>query len=172
MQRVLEPELMEDEAQVAAYARADFSDSNRWFVESLLGAFPRSQAQSSRSRLRTGRHRNSSGTGQHMAFDGGRRFGGNAKCGAHGGQGGWVPASRQASAVPISELTASGGLVRRRDLKRYVAPSREPGSALARGEAARQTGRRDFRDGSGSPSRRKRRRGTSSSALRDASILF
>ena len=32
MKRILEPELMEDEAQALAYARADFSDSNRKFV--------------------------------------------------------------------------------------------------------------------------------------------
>jgi ubiquinone/menaquinone biosynthesis C-methylase UbiE len=35
MQRVLETEVMNDAAQVAAYAKADFSDSNRWYVEHL-----------------------------------------------------------------------------------------------------------------------------------------
>lgn len=39
MQRILEPELMQDEAQVAAYAQADFADSNRWYVERLLAQF-------------------------------------------------------------------------------------------------------------------------------------
>ena len=32
MKRILEPELMEDEVQVLAYARADFADSNSNFV--------------------------------------------------------------------------------------------------------------------------------------------
>ena len=36
MDRVLEPELMEDEQQALAYARADFSTSNQWYVDHLL----------------------------------------------------------------------------------------------------------------------------------------
>lgn len=39
MKRVLEPEIMDDAAQVAAYARADFSSSNRWFIDQLTGSF-------------------------------------------------------------------------------------------------------------------------------------
>jgi ubiquinone/menaquinone biosynthesis C-methylase UbiE len=35
MQRVLEPELMDDEAQAAAYAAADFTASNQWLVDRL-----------------------------------------------------------------------------------------------------------------------------------------
>jgi trans-aconitate methyltransferase len=40
MQRVLEPELMEDEAQAQAYAQADFDAPNAAFVDGLLAAFP------------------------------------------------------------------------------------------------------------------------------------
>ena len=40
MHRVLEPELMDDEAQCEAYAAADFAASNQAFVDRLLGAFP------------------------------------------------------------------------------------------------------------------------------------
>lgn len=40
MERVLEPELMEDELQSIAYARADFSTSNQLFVDGLLHDFP------------------------------------------------------------------------------------------------------------------------------------
>jgi len=35
MDRILEPEIMDSEAEATAYARADFSDSNEWFVEHL-----------------------------------------------------------------------------------------------------------------------------------------
>jgi ubiquinone/menaquinone biosynthesis C-methylase UbiE len=38
MDRVLEPEVMDDERQAIAYARADFSSSNQVFVEGLLDA--------------------------------------------------------------------------------------------------------------------------------------
>ncbi len=38
MDRVPEPEVMEDEQQAIAYARADFSSSNQMFVEGLLNA--------------------------------------------------------------------------------------------------------------------------------------
>jgi ubiquinone/menaquinone biosynthesis C-methylase UbiE len=41
MQRVLEPEVMDQEAEVAAYARADFSDSNRLFVQTVLASMDR-----------------------------------------------------------------------------------------------------------------------------------
>lgn len=40
MDRVLEPELMEDEAQALAYAKADFDAPNRSFVEGLAARFP------------------------------------------------------------------------------------------------------------------------------------
>jgi ubiquinone/menaquinone biosynthesis C-methylase UbiE len=40
MNRVLEPELMDDEAQSIAYARADFSASNQMFVDRLVGDHP------------------------------------------------------------------------------------------------------------------------------------
>lgn len=36
MDRVLEPEIMDGQAEAAAYARADFSSSNSWYVEHLL----------------------------------------------------------------------------------------------------------------------------------------
>lgn len=36
MKRILEPEIMDDEAQAIAYAQADFSASNQMFVERLL----------------------------------------------------------------------------------------------------------------------------------------
>lgn len=39
MQRIPEPEIMNDAAQVLAYARADFSDSNRSFVRSFVERF-------------------------------------------------------------------------------------------------------------------------------------
>ena len=39
MKRILEPELMDDEHQSKAYARADFSLSNQWFVDHLLADF-------------------------------------------------------------------------------------------------------------------------------------
>jgi ubiquinone/menaquinone biosynthesis C-methylase UbiE len=40
MERVLEPELMEDELQSIAYAKADFSTSNQLFVDGLIHDFP------------------------------------------------------------------------------------------------------------------------------------
>jgi hypothetical protein len=40
MQRTLEPELMEDERQALAYASADFSTSNQWYVDHLLQDYP------------------------------------------------------------------------------------------------------------------------------------
>ena len=40
MDRVLEPELMDDEQQSIAYAKADFSASNQLFVDSLIRDFP------------------------------------------------------------------------------------------------------------------------------------
>jgi len=40
MERVLEPELMDDEQQSIAYARADFSTSNQLFVDGLIRDFP------------------------------------------------------------------------------------------------------------------------------------
>ena len=40
MKRVLEPELMDDEQQSIAYARADFSTSNQLFVDGLIRDFP------------------------------------------------------------------------------------------------------------------------------------
>ena len=41
MERVLEPELMDDEQQSIAYARADFSSSNQFFVDGLINDFSR-----------------------------------------------------------------------------------------------------------------------------------
>jgi 2-polyprenyl-3-methyl-5-hydroxy-6-metoxy-1,4-benzoquinol methylase len=40
MDRVLEPELMEDEQQVLAYARADFAEENQGFVDRFREYFP------------------------------------------------------------------------------------------------------------------------------------
>jgi len=40
MERVTEPELMNDEQQSIAYAQADFSTSNQLYVDSLVGDFP------------------------------------------------------------------------------------------------------------------------------------
>jgi SAM-dependent methyltransferase len=41
MERILEPELMDDERQSIAYARADFGASNQSFVDGLMRDFPR-----------------------------------------------------------------------------------------------------------------------------------
>src|SRR5436305_14364325 len=40
MERILEPELMDDAAQALAYARADFADVNRGFVDRFRAMFP------------------------------------------------------------------------------------------------------------------------------------
>lgn len=40
MERVLEPEIMNDEQQALAYAKADFSTSNQWYVDHLLADYP------------------------------------------------------------------------------------------------------------------------------------
>ena len=40
MQRMLEQELMDDDQQSIAYAKADFSASNQWFVDQLMVDFP------------------------------------------------------------------------------------------------------------------------------------
>jgi ubiquinone/menaquinone biosynthesis C-methylase UbiE len=40
MERILEPELMDDAAQALAYARADFADVNRGFVDRFRTMFP------------------------------------------------------------------------------------------------------------------------------------
>jgi ubiquinone/menaquinone biosynthesis C-methylase UbiE len=40
MERLPEPELMDDEQQSLAYAKADFSTSNQFFVDSLIRDFP------------------------------------------------------------------------------------------------------------------------------------
>lgn len=40
MQRTLEPELMEDEAQCLAYAKADFADENQGFVDRFRDYYP------------------------------------------------------------------------------------------------------------------------------------
>ena len=39
MKRVLEPEIMNDKNQVAAYAKADFSDSNKIYIENIISEF-------------------------------------------------------------------------------------------------------------------------------------
>ena len=40
MERVLEPEVMDDAYQSVAYAEADFSESNQWFADRLRQEFP------------------------------------------------------------------------------------------------------------------------------------
>lgn len=40
MERTLEPEIMDDAEQVAAYAEADFAASNQWFVDRVTADFP------------------------------------------------------------------------------------------------------------------------------------
>src|SRR2546430_14348425 len=40
MERILEPEVMDDAAHALAYARADFADVNRGFVDRFRTAFP------------------------------------------------------------------------------------------------------------------------------------
>jgi len=40
MQRILEPEIMDDAEQALAYAQADFSTSNQWFVDQFGVDFP------------------------------------------------------------------------------------------------------------------------------------
>ena len=40
MKRILEPELMEDAEQAKAYAKADFSASEQWFVDHLVADYP------------------------------------------------------------------------------------------------------------------------------------
>src|SRR5687767_5306481 len=37
--RILEPEIMDGDAEAVAYARADFSDSNIWYVEHLIAGY-------------------------------------------------------------------------------------------------------------------------------------
>ncbi|HKQ26705.1 MAG TPA: class I SAM-dependent methyltransferase [Burkholderiales bacterium] len=41
MERILEPEIMEDAEQALAYAKADFSTSNQWYVDHLVADFPK-----------------------------------------------------------------------------------------------------------------------------------
>jgi len=41
MDRILEPEIMDGEAEAGAYARADFSDSNQWYVDHFTQEYPR-----------------------------------------------------------------------------------------------------------------------------------
>jgi ubiquinone/menaquinone biosynthesis C-methylase UbiE len=38
--RILEPEIMDGEVEAKAYAQADFSDSNQWYVNHLIAEFP------------------------------------------------------------------------------------------------------------------------------------
>ena len=40
MERILEPEIMDDEQQALAYAGADFSTSNQWYVDHLIADYP------------------------------------------------------------------------------------------------------------------------------------
>jgi methylase of polypeptide subunit release factors len=40
MLRILEPEIMDSDEQSQAYANADFSSSNQWFVDHLLAEYP------------------------------------------------------------------------------------------------------------------------------------
>ena len=39
MKRILEPEMMDDDQQAIAYAKADFSASNQWYVDHLIADF-------------------------------------------------------------------------------------------------------------------------------------
>jgi ubiquinone/menaquinone biosynthesis C-methylase UbiE len=45
MERILEKEIMDDTARAQAYARADFSVSNQWFVDHLWQDFPKLSGQ-------------------------------------------------------------------------------------------------------------------------------
>jgi len=45
MDRILEPEIMDSEAEASAYARADFSDSNQWYVDHFVHDYPRHLGQ-------------------------------------------------------------------------------------------------------------------------------
>ncbi|HEY1899412.1 MAG TPA: class I SAM-dependent methyltransferase [Steroidobacteraceae bacterium] len=45
MDRILEPEIMDGEAEAAAYARADFSDSNQAYVRDVVASFSESLAK-------------------------------------------------------------------------------------------------------------------------------
>src|SRR5437773_6296524 len=40
MQRILEPELMDGQQQSVAYAQADFSQSNQWYIDRLTADYP------------------------------------------------------------------------------------------------------------------------------------
>ena len=40
MDRILEAEIMDGEAEADAYARADFADSNQWYAEHFTAAYP------------------------------------------------------------------------------------------------------------------------------------
>ena len=44
MERVLEPEIMDGRAEAEAYAAADFSDSNKWYVEQFIARYPAHRA--------------------------------------------------------------------------------------------------------------------------------
>jgi trans-aconitate methyltransferase len=40
MDRILEPEIMDGQAEADAYARADFADSNQWCADHLAAEYP------------------------------------------------------------------------------------------------------------------------------------
>ena len=40
MDRILEPEIMDGEAEADAYARADFADSNQWYADHFAAEYP------------------------------------------------------------------------------------------------------------------------------------
>jgi ubiquinone/menaquinone biosynthesis C-methylase UbiE len=40
MDRILEPEIMDGEAEAGAYARADFTDSNQWYADHFTAEYP------------------------------------------------------------------------------------------------------------------------------------
>ena len=40
MDRILEPEIMDGEAEADAYARADFADSNQWYADHFTSEYP------------------------------------------------------------------------------------------------------------------------------------
>jgi ubiquinone/menaquinone biosynthesis C-methylase UbiE len=40
MERILEPEIMDGEAEASAYAHADFADSNQWYADHFISEYP------------------------------------------------------------------------------------------------------------------------------------
>ena len=80
MQRIPEPELMDEAEQARAYAMADFAEPNERFVGYFETEFPDLQAGlGARPRLRSGRHRAAAGDAPHRPHRARHRwFGGDA----------------------------------------------------------------------------------------------